>query len=131
MKRYSFILLIVIFGCSNPQKVPVYNVYHVSINQDELNNTLSGYINTTKKDTIHSLNDSMAYGKALFMAGGTVKALRGFSNSKLGKAKVYYFAITDSLGISLGEKLGVLKIEEINERVSTIVDQETKDKFVY
>ncbi len=127
MKRCFFILLVSICGCSNPQKP---NVYNVSVSYDELNISGNGYNSTTKRDTIHSRNDSLAYVKALITAGGYARAMDVMSAKGPGKAQVHYFAVSDSLGISLGEKLGVLKIEEINERV-TVIDQEIKDKFLF
>lgn len=95
-----------------------------------MNLTGSGYTVTTKTDTIHSISDSAAYVKALFMAYSRVKANQAFEKTRLGEGKVYFFAVSDSLDISLGEKLGVLKIEEINKGIS-VVDQETKDKFLF
>lgn len=128
MKKIIFSLFVLIFFCcSEPERLSVYNV---SINFDELNLTGSGYAITTKTDTIHSLNDSAAYVKALFMAQGRAKANQVLSKTRLGEAKVYFFSVSDSLDNSLGEKLGVLKIEEINEKIS-VVDKEIKDKFLF
>lgn len=128
MKKTIFpFLALILLGCSEPQKLSVYNV---SINYDELNTLGSGYSMTTKTDTIHSLNDSTAYVKALFMAEGRQRAVDAYSKTRLGEAKVYFFFVEDSLGNNLGSKLGILKIEEINSRLSSI-SETTKEKYLY
>lgn len=128
MKKAILILSAIIFyGCSQPRKLSVYNV---SVNYDDLNTLGSGYTVTTKTDTIHSLNDSTAYVKALMMAEGRQRAVDAYSKTRLGEAKVYFFFVEDSLGNNLGSKLGILKIEEINSRLSSI-SEETKEKYLY
>lgn len=128
MNNAGFFFLFLLFvGCSEPQK---HSIYDVTINYDELNLTGSGYESKTKTDTIHSINDSTAYVKALFMASARASANEAYSKTRLGEAKIYFFSISDSLGNSLGKKLGVLKIEEINQRIS-VVDQDIKDKFLF
>ena len=116
-------LVLIIISCSEPVKLSVYNV---TINYDELNSVGSGFILKTRTDTIHSLNDSTAYAKALFKAEAQARGLRAYKAS----AKVHYFQVSDSLENSLGQKLGLLKIEEINKRM-TVISQETKEKFLY
>ena len=116
---------ILLLSCSEPEKLSVYNV---TINYDELSLLGNGFSITTKTDTIHSLNDSTAYIRALINAESRMRGIKAYS--KIGDAKVYYFQVSDSLGISLGSKLGPLKIEEINKRM-TIIDQEIKEKFLY
>lgn len=128
MRFFIFTLLIFsLISCSEPKKLSVYTVY---INYDEINSTGSRYSIETKIDTIHSLNDSTAYVKAIFMAEARQRANNAYSKTRLGEAKVYYFFAEDSLGNNLGDKLGVLKIDEINSRL-LIISDESKGKYLY
>ncbi|MFL0685367.1 MAG: hypothetical protein ACJLTB_19520 [Algoriphagus aquaeductus] len=128
MKKILFpFVTLILLSCAEPEKLSVYNV---SINYDELNTLGSGYSVTTKTDTIHSLNDSTAYVKALMMAEARQRGIDAYSKTRLGEANVYFFFVEDSLGNNLGSKLGIVKIEEINSRLS-IISEITKKKYLY
>lgn len=62
----------------------------------------------------------------------TLKILSKIPDLK-GLGKVYYFQISDSLGVSLGKKLDSLKIIEINRTILDIIDtnEDVGDKFIY
>jgi hypothetical protein len=125
-KIFISLFALLTMSCSKPEKL---SVYRITTNYDEISLLRGVYTPATKTDTIHSLNDSTAYLKALINTDAQIRTYKQLS-SKLGEGKVYYFQITDSLGFSLGKKLGPLKIEEIN-KMTKVVSQEAKDKFLF
>lgn len=124
-----------IISCSKSIKLEKYPVYNFTISFDEINKFSNGYTQTTKTDTIHSISDSAAYVRALMYTVAheqTLEILSEIPDLK-GLGKVYYFQISDSLGVSLGKKLDSLKIIEINRTILDIIDmkEDVGDKFMY
>jgi len=102
MKRYLPLLLILIAGCSKPQKVYIAKVYQTGI--------LGMSVDTIKSET-----DSHAYleGGAFFIGCKTVDSV-----TKIGIATG--FDVYDSDGVSLKFKLPPHQIDSLNKIIALI-----------
>lgn len=122
----SLIFSILLMNCSNPVKLYPYNI---TISYGDINRIGSGYEIVEKTDTVMVENDSAAYIKGLFTLAGRSEAQKALNKTRLGKAEVYYFSVHDSLGESVGNKLGISKIDSINN--TNTATESIKDKFKY